>query len=146
MKKEKGILREIIILRALACLSIVTLHTINQVVWLDNGNGSLDFALESISGLLSFGTPTFVLISIILLGYAYPDELPNGFYKKRFKFIFVPFLVMALFYGVIFNLQAVTTIPKYVFYNVFGYYHGWFVRSEEHTSELQSRGQLVCPP
>lgn len=127
MKKEKGILREIIILRALACLSIVTLHTINQVVWLDNGNGTLDFALESISGLLSFGTPTFVLISIILLGYAYPDELPKGFYKKRFKFIFVPFLVMALFYGVIFNLQAITTIPKYIFYNVFGYYHGWFV-------------------
>src|SRR5690625_7244787 len=127
MKKEKGILREIIILRALACLSIVTLHTINQVVWLDNGNGSLDFALESISGLLSFGTPTFVLISIILLGYAYPDELPNGFYKKIFNFIFVPFLLIALFYGVIFNFQAVTTILKYVFFYVFVYYHVWFV-------------------
>lgn len=127
MKKEKGILQEVIILRALACLSIVTLHTINQVVWLENGNASLDFTFLNISGLLSFGTPTFVLISIILLGYAYPEKLPNGFYKKRFNFILVPFIVMAFFYGIIFNLQNISSIPKYIFYNMFGYYHGWFV-------------------
>lgn len=127
MKKEKRVLQEVIILRAFACLSIVTFHTINQVVWLENGNALLDFALLNISGLLSFGTPTFVLISIILLGYAYPDKLPNGFYIKRFKFIFVPFLVMAVFYGIVFNLEAIWTIPKYTFYNIFGYYHGWFV-------------------
>lgn len=125
--RKKKFLNELIMLRAIACISIVTLHAINQVIRLDGGTERWDALYSNIAHLLSFGTPTFVCISIILLSHTYKNSLPKDFYRKRIKYILMPYLAMAIFYGIVFHLNDLKTIPLQVIYNIFGNFHGWFV-------------------
>lgn len=122
-KQKTGVLNEIIIIRAIACLSIVMLHSITfSVNYREAGIPLLTGAT-----ILSFGTPTFVFISALILSYSYSDQLPRNFYWKRIKFIFFPFAFMALFYSCVQNFQSPEDIIKSAFFNLAGGYHGWFV-------------------
>ncbi|MGG4438645.1 acyltransferase family protein [Priestia megaterium] len=124
-KKEQktGVLNEIIIIRAIACLSIVMLHSITFSV----NYAEVGIPLLTIATILSFGTPTFVFISALILSYSYSNELPRNFYWKRIKFIFFPFAFMALFYACVQNYHSPANIMKDTFSNLAGGYHGWFV-------------------
>jgi Protein involved in polysaccharide intercellular adhesin (PIA) synthesis/biofilm formation len=105
------------------------LHSIKQIVGFNviNPANNIDFTLLSISGLLSFGTPAFVMISSILLSRSYPKDLPNNFYKKRINFILLPYIFMAVFYTVVDYYDDITELPRALLYNLIGGYHGWFV-------------------
>ncbi|KNH13896.1 hypothetical protein ACS78_27625 [Priestia megaterium] len=121
---KRTVLNEIVIIRALACLSIVLLHSITFTVnYLNEG-----VTLVTIATILCFGTPTFVFISALILAYSYPDKLPQGFYWKRIKFILFPFIFMAIFYAAFQtyngNLKEFMTTALL---NLIGNYHGWFV-------------------
>ncbi|MFP7412658.1 acyltransferase family protein [Priestia filamentosa] len=131
IKKENNRknLNEITIIRAIACLSVVLLHSIKfEVGFTYTGEGEIDFLLLTIAGLLAFGTPVFVFISELLLAYSYPEKLPKGFYKKRIKLILIPFLSMGIFYAILYNIGNLSEIPMAAFRNMLiGDYHGWFV-------------------
>ena len=125
--KEKRNLNEIVVLRAIACLCVVMLHAIKHVIYNNYGETLNEGILLNIVGLLSFGTPAFVFISIILFAYKYPNALPDNFYKKRVIAILIPFITMAIFYAVVESNNNISDIPKVLAYNLMGYYHGWFV-------------------
>lgn len=116
------------VLRAVACLSVVFLHSIQHVVNYNfGGTTAIEKTLLSIAGLLSAGTPTFIFISIILFAYKYPNNLPNNFYSKRITLILFPFISMAFFYALVETYDNISLLPKQIFYNLIGQYHGWFV-------------------
>lgn len=115
-------------MRAFACLSIVLLHSIHfEVGNTYHGEGLTEFILLTISGLLAFGTATFVSISAVVLAYSYPNKVPSYFYSKRLKLIFIPFLCMGAVYAISDNLDTVSRIPIDFLFNLLGNYHGWFV-------------------
>lgn len=131
----KQYINEIFTIRAIACLSIVLLHSLNYAI--DGYRESLSsiefFSASGFGMLLYFGTPTFILISEILIANSYKHHIPKGFLTKRFKYIFVPYIVMAIFYAVVdiylnelnFNFYTFTIESAK---NIFlGDWHGYFI-------------------
>ncbi|SEO63757.1 acyltransferase family protein [Paenibacillus sp. OV219] len=88
----RATLKEVFLLRAVACLSIVFLHTFSQVYDGDDG------WVGRLRLLLTFGTPAFILISEIVLANAYPSHTPNGFLKKRLRYIAIPYICFVIIY------------------------------------------------
>ncbi|WP_350560636.1 acyltransferase family protein [Psychrobacter sp. CAL346-MNA-CIBAN-0220] len=128
---NKNYINEIFILRAVACLSVVLLHSI-EVTQLDVSiiNDKLNIIITIIRVLLTFGTPTFIFISILLISYSYPNGLPSNFLVRRLKLIMLPYLSMAVFYAVIVGVvESISTkeIIINIFFNILGNYHGYFV-------------------
>ncbi len=125
---EKQHLSEITIIRSFACLSVVLLHSIKFIIGFDyQGSSIVNNVLFSIAGILAFGTPTFILISELIIAYAYPKKLPKDFFNKRLKNILIPFVVMAIFYAVIQNINSFKEISINILLNILGNYHGWFI-------------------
>lgn len=123
--QKRSYIDEIFILRSIACLSIVLLHSIAfaQLNHLDINNTNMQDIISSFRVLLTFGTPTFVFISELLISYSYPDKLPKGFLLKRIKLIIIPYLSMAIFYALI----SPTPNAIKIIMNMLGGYHGYFV-------------------
>ncbi|MBM7096041.1 acyltransferase family protein [Bacillus sp. H-16] len=126
---SKKIIYEVYWIRALACLAVVLVHAVNTT--LANYEGALsqfeEYFLIFIRFAAFFGTPAFVFISELLLARAYPDGVPPGFFKKRIRFLLVPFAVMGLIFAL---LQSDT--PGAFFQNgalnlFAGGYTGYFV-------------------
>lgn len=128
---KKKYINEIFILRAVACLSVVLLHSINAVqLNIFDINDYLNIILSSIRVLLTFGTPTFIFISMLLISYSYPNGLPKNFLVRRVKLILLPYLSMAVFYAVfggVFGSISIKEIIIDILFNIFGNYHGYFV-------------------
>ncbi|MCY8234654.1 acyltransferase family protein [Priestia endophytica] len=122
-KKKRKVLNEITIIRALACLSIVMLHSTTFTV----NYAQEGILVTTLATILCFGTPTFVFISGLILAYSYPNNLPKGFYWKRIKLILFPFIFMAIFYAVFSGRAVPEQIPSLIWNNLTGGYHGWFV-------------------
>lgn len=101
-KFERGVIdlqvKEIFVIRCISCLSVVLLHAISMVliVRADMLGDAVFRVVESFRTLLMFSTPAFIFISEFLLAHAYPGGVPDGFLKKRFKTIFIPFLFIAV--------------------------------------------------
>lgn len=115
-------------MRAIACLSIVLLHAIKiHIGYYYEGTGIIDFTLLNIAGILAFATPAFVFISEFLLARNYLNGLPEGFFIKRFKFILVPYIVMAIFFAFFLNYYSFEKIIDSLWMNILGNYHGWFI-------------------
>lgn len=128
---EKKYLNEIFMLRAVACLSIVLLHSLAVAQsGISNISDYLDIVVNSVRVLLTFGTPTFVFISMLLISYSYPNGLPTTFLGRRGKLILLPYLSMAVFYAFFSGLVAALPIKEIlinVSLNILGGYHGYFV-------------------
>lgn len=90
--------KEIFVIRFISCLSVVLLHAISMVLMVraDMLGDTVFRVVESFRTLLMFSTPAFIFISEFLLAHAYPGGVPEGFLKKRFKTIFIPFLFIAV--------------------------------------------------
>ncbi|OWR30711.1 hypothetical protein CDO73_08930 [Saccharibacillus sp. O23] len=127
--KKTGYIQEVGTVRAIACLSIVLLHSIHFTVGfgMERGSNLLDYVLLTTAGILSFGTPVFVFISELLLSRSYPDRLPRTFYKKRVLLILLPFVCMAFFYAFLSHYDDPQRLPRVILMNLLGGYHGWFV-------------------
>lgn len=134
---SKIIVKEIFLLRALACLAVVIIHSINSV-FANYGIRKAPEYMEInnilfvIQILLMFGTPMFVFISEFIIANSYRGEAPRGFFTKRFKYIFVPFLVIGLFSSILYTVQyrslsfdafLLTIYEQFIL----GYFHGYFV-------------------
>ena len=141
--EKRKYLNEIVFLRSIACLCIAVVHSLH-VAHTDTTftNSSYDTLMDSIYVLLTFGTPTFIFISMLLISYSYPDGLPRKFLSRRFKLILLPFIAMAIFYSAdmnifhqllagnmseVFSATTWTTISSNVINNLLGGYHGYFI-------------------
>lgn len=129
MEKSRGLVNEIFILRSVACLSILLLHVFDRVYMHQNG------AVNSISVLLTFGTPAFVFISEFIIAYSYRNREIKSFWGNRIKYIFLPYLFFGAFYA--FAKAIGETGISESFLGVFGDYlwkhillgdyHGYFI-------------------
>lgn len=128
---RKTYIDEIFVLRAIACLSIVFLHALGIAQsGITDISDSFNSVVNSIRVLLTFGTPTFVFISMLVISYSYPDGLPSGFLGRRFKLILLPYFSMAIFYAIFYGLVSSTPIKQILvnaFLNILGGFHGYFV-------------------
>ena len=127
---NKKVIEEIFLMRSIACLSIVLLHALARS-FLDKND-----IVESISLLLTFGTPTFVFISEFILARSYPNQLPSHFWSKRVKYVVLPYLLFGTFYagskGFELALSSdVSFIKAFLSYwwkhLLLGDYHGYFI-------------------
>lgn len=124
-------LNEFYYLRFLACLSVVAVHAISWSLPVYPAPNLLNDALKILKMILMFATPVFVFMSEFLISYSYTKSVPNNFLKKRFKYIFIPFLSMAFIYGLatyIFNDISAREIVSTILANIFfGNFLGYFV-------------------
>ncbi|WP_096188789.1 acyltransferase family protein [Evansella halocellulosilytica] len=124
-------IKEVFFLRSIACLCIVFLHAISTGLSTIPSAEISVFSynlFDSINVFLYFGTPLFIFISEMIIAYSYRNkEIPHHFLNKRFKYIFVPFLLMAMFYAIP-HVRSVTDLGHQFFLNaVIGDFHGYFV-------------------
>ena len=115
------------LLRVIACLSIVFLHSTTYTGW-TKGSFNLEY-YDYFRLLLCFATPTFIILSIIILANRYKSELPSNFFMKRFKFVMLPFISFAIIDALMVNLlseNGIDIISK-VLFNLKGGYGGYFI-------------------
>ncbi|KRG15781.1 hypothetical protein ACA30_04150 [Virgibacillus soli] len=114
-------------LRVLACLSIVFLHSTTNM---GQVKGHPDIEIyHFLRALLCYATPTFIIISEMILSHRYQEKLPNDFWNKRIKYIYCPFVVFAIIDAfVTISLSPNQHLLRKMADNIFlGSYSGWFV-------------------
>ncbi|MFC2947697.1 acyltransferase family protein [Virgibacillus sediminis] len=82
------------LLRAIACLTIVFLHSTTHIKYILGSDIFQDISQYRV--LLVYATPAFVVLSEIILANKYHNRIPDGFFRKRAKYIFGPFIVFAI--------------------------------------------------
>lgn len=121
---------ELFVLRTVACLSLTLLHALNRI-YPESG-----LAMDFVKLALTFGTPAFIFISEMILSYSYPDDMPKSFWRKRFSFVFMPYLLFGAFYAVMKAAEdwlSAGGVSLLVLWNylwkhiVLGDYHGYFI-------------------
>ncbi|WP_078427214.1 acyltransferase family protein [Alkalihalobacterium alkalinitrilicum] len=126
--KQNQTINEVIIVRSIACLSIVFLHSIGFALSGNHIGAWTRGFFDSIHVLLYYGTPMFIFISELLIAYSYRNKaLPKNFLRKRFKLIFLPFLCMALFYTIPHANTLENGVTKFLLNTIIGDFHGYFV-------------------
>ncbi|MCY9018877.1 acyltransferase family protein [Priestia megaterium] len=129
---KKKLVNEIFWLRAIACLAVVTIHSIQKGIdyYFTGENTPMVYFLHLFYAASLFGTPSFVFISEFLLAKAYPSGVPQGFFKKRVKFLITPFIFMGIVYA-FFELGTSITLKSFiieVLKNILiGDYVAWFI-------------------
>ncbi|CAM5618308.1 Acyltransferase 3 domain-containing protein OS=Lysinibacillus sphaericus OX=1421 GN=LS41612_19805 PE=3 SV=1 [Lysinibacillus sphaericus] len=78
----------------MACLSILLLHTSSWVI-LEVGVEPEQQVYLFLRIALCYATPTFIVLSIIILSNRYRERLPIYFWSNVLQYILVPFLVWA---------------------------------------------------
>ncbi|REI27600.1 adhesion protein [Staphylococcus felis] len=82
-------------MRAIACLGVVLIHSISHTLSI-NPNLEKNQWPTYVQLFLMFCTPMFVFIAEFLNARFYGDKLKKGFFRKRFLYLGVPFLVVNL--------------------------------------------------
>ena len=120
-------IQELNVLRALACLSIVLLHSTTQNASVTSSIEDQGYQFFRIA--LCYATPTFILISVIILGMNYKENIPKGFWFKRLQYIFIPYLLWAAIdVMVVKDIWPNKDIGEKIIQNfVYGNHVGWFV-------------------
>ncbi|MGE6513573.1 acyltransferase family protein [Lysinibacillus sphaericus] len=115
-------------LRVVACLSILLLHTSSWVIMEVGAEPEQTFYLF-LRIALCYATPTFIVLSILILANRYREQIPTNFWSSRIQYIFVPFLVWAFIdaYLVESIYRKGLLWEKYVNNVVYGEFVGWFV-------------------
>jgi len=139
MSKKR--IQELDFLRTVAIIMVVLVHAITRVVEIQQSNGGMGEGMETMLLTLrlfaTFGTPIFVFLSEFLLSYSYKDGLPDGFFKKRIKYILFPYLSMGVLYALVMTYEGGSMTGAYAFSEflknlglnlVTGFYrHGYFI-------------------
>ena len=126
----KPVVKEIFLLRFVACLGIVLMHSVTLALDIyDIEESTTFFVLTSLQLALMFGTPIFIFISEFVIAFSYTDELPKRFYKKRFHYIFLPFIFIGIIDAALHSISMTSVdFEKKVLLNFFeGDFHGYFI-------------------
>ena len=120
-------IKEWSLLRVIACLSVVFLHSTSQIGFVMDPPDMKYYDFFRI--ILCYATPTFIVLSEIILANRYKKGLPRGFFGKRFRYVYIPFLIFAIidsFVGKYLSPDAL--LVNQIFLNIFlGTYAGYFV-------------------
>lgn len=116
------------LLRVVACLSILLLHTSSWIIMEVGVEPEQSFYLF-LRIALCYATPTFILLSILILANRYQVKIPNNFWPNRIQYIFLPYLMWAILDSVIVELIYHNCLvwEKFVSNVVYGGFVGWFV-------------------
>lgn len=103
--KEGRVINEIFWIRALACLAVAIIHSVNTTLmnYEDIISQPDNYILIAVRFAAFFGTPAFVFISEMLLAHVYPDNLPQGFFRKRIKYLLFPFIFIGIVFAFMLN-------------------------------------------
>lgn len=120
----KRLYPEVVWFRGVAALTVVTIHALSRTDRL-----TPEVNLAAVLVPLMFATPVFVFISEYLFSRSYPEGLPEGFYRRRFKYLVLPYLSMGIAYAVYDNWAApLPEIARAAAANIFlGQFVGYFV-------------------
>ncbi|MFJ7952304.1 acyltransferase family protein [Lysinibacillus sp. NPDC096418] len=115
-------------LRVVACLSILLLHVSSWIIS-TVGKAPEHELYMFLRVSLCFATPTFIVLSILILANRYREQVPTGYWSSRLQFIFVPFLVWAFVDALIVEsiYRKGLLVEKYIENVLFGGFTGWFV-------------------
>ncbi len=116
------------LLRVIACLSIVFLHSTSQI-GLATGFPETEY-YQLLRTILCYATPTFIVLSEIILANRYPDQLPEKFWTKRLKWIFAPYVSFAIIDALVSYKLSPSTIDlkQMILNNIFlGQFEGYFI-------------------
>ena len=116
------------LLRVVACLSILLLHTSSWIIMEVGVEPEQQFYLF-LRIALCYATPTFIVLSILILSNRYRERLPSNFWSSRIQYIFVPFLVWAFLDALLVEsiYRKGLLWDKYYHNVVSGEFVGWFV-------------------
>lgn len=77
---------------------------------------------------LLFATPIFILLSETLISKNYPNKLPNSFFRKRIKYILIPYIFIGLLVSYRSSNKDITSFLEVVYNKVIlGDWYGFFV-------------------
>jgi probable poly-beta-1,6-N-acetyl-D-glucosamine export protein len=115
------------LLRVIACLSIVFLHSTSQI-GLVTGFPKTEY-YQLLRTILCYATPTFVVLSEIILANRYPDKLPKKFWSKRLKWIFAPYISFSIIDALVsYKISPNFDLSNKIMKNIFlGEFEGYFV-------------------
>lgn len=103
-------IQELDLLRTVAIIMVVFVHAITRTIEIHEANGGLtegmETALLTLRLFATFGTPIFVFLSEFLLSYSYKEGLPGGFFKKRIKYILLPYVSMGVLYALVMTYEG----------------------------------------
>ncbi|WP_416729604.1 acyltransferase family protein [Fictibacillus sp. JL2B1089] len=115
------------LLRTIACLSIVFLHSTSQV-GLATGFPKTEY-YQFLRIILCYATPTFVVLSEVILANRYPDKLPEKFWFKRIKWIVAPYISFSIIDALVsYKMNPNFDLGEKILKNIFlGEFEGYFV-------------------
>lgn len=115
------------LLRAVACMFIVLLHSTTNTGSAIGYPSIENYHLYRL--LLCFATPTFIVLSEIIIANKYKNNLPSGFFKKRIKFIIAPFISFAIIDAFVVNYLSASevNINNKIISNLLGNFEGYFI-------------------
>ncbi|MFC6401794.1 acyltransferase family protein [Mammaliicoccus sciuri] len=116
--------------RAIFCILIVIVHGMTGFLNDSNITYNQKMTYSFIQVLLLFATPCFIILSETLLGMRYSEYIPQKFFRKRIKFIIIPYIFFALFvsFKLYFSGSTSSSLWEIIMGIVIqGKFFGWFV-------------------
>ncbi|CAM3450753.1 acyltransferase [Marinicrinis lubricantis] len=100
---SRPFLPQLNIIRALAILSVITVHSTSSAVAQLDKHSALYPVYNFINIFFRVGTPTFIFLSAFVLFYSYMNRplsssMLKRFYKNRFLYILIPYVLFSLLY------------------------------------------------
>ncbi|MCG3400407.1 polysaccharide intercellular adhesin biosynthesis/export protein IcaC [Staphylococcus massiliensis] len=95
MKKNRT---ELMYFRAFICIVVVITHILTHFTTNQQLTAHNNQFLYYIRNIFIFGTPSFIILSQVLTTLNY-KTLRNNYLTSRFKFIFIPYVTVGLFYA-----------------------------------------------
>lgn len=129
-KKDSKLIKELFFLRAIACLSVVLIHTISYTYQTYSLHETQISYLKNFQMLFMYATPCFICISLIILSHSYQSKKPKHFWRKRWQFLILPYFFIGFLYAVIFqakSLHLAEFIIKLLRIYFLGEWVGYFV-------------------
>ena len=125
MKKNK---LELVYLRAFICVIIIVTHLLTQITLENEQMSDSSLILQYyIRNIFIFGTPSFIILSQLLTTLNYESVTINYLFS-RFKYIFIPYLLIGLFYSYSESLITASSFKKQFIENVvLGQWYGYFI-------------------
>lgn len=125
MKKNK---LELVYLRAFICVIIIVRHLLTQITLENEQMSDSSLILQYyIRNIFIFGTPSFIILSQLLTTLNYESVTINYLFS-RFKYIFIPYLLIGLFYSYSESLITASSFKKQFIENVvLGQWYGYFI-------------------
>lgn len=126
--EKKVVVPELVVMRAVASLSVVLLHTLSMVLQHHSNLTPASRQVMTIASLmLLFATPTFAFMSAFLIGFSKRRGSPGAVLWKRVKYLLGPFLFFSVWYAVWGSYNWGFPFMERLVYNLRGGYHGYFV-------------------